>query len=536
MARHFNTAGPNNPAKHYCIDPFERINWTEIQQLIDDEKYFVMHAPRQSGKTTLLQAIVERINDSGRYVAMRFSVQSAQAALYDLDKGNQIIARQLLRGAQFSLPQSFIVTHGQTIMEKEKEPGVLLNKLLTEWAANSEKPIVLLIDEIDALIGETLVSVLSQLRDGYIARPDPFPQSIVLCGVRDVRDYRIQMSNGTFVTGSSPFNIKTKSLTIGNFSESEVRALYVQHTAETRQIFEESIFPKVMALTGGQPWLVNALANELTQEMPELKDRSRSIGLEEVDEAKEHLILRRDTHIDQLVDKLKEERVRRVIEPILNGSAWGKSVSEDDRQYAVDLGLIVVERSEGIRIANDIYREVIPRALTSIIEDNFTAQVPKAAFLFPDGRLNFQKLLSDFQQFYQENASVWKEKTVYEEAAPQLLLQSWLHRMVNGGGRIEREYALGRGRADLFVRFFYQENGERKEQRFLVEMKIKHGSLESTIEKGLEQTAGYAEMCNPEESHLIVIDPPVGAKRRRKIKIFTEERIFEGRRIKVWGM
>ncbi|MCL2779573.1 MAG: ATP-binding protein, partial [Polyangiaceae bacterium] len=394
---------------------------------------------------------------------------------------------------------------------------------------------VLLIDEIDSLVSDTLVSILRQLRNGYIARPSPFPHSVVLCGVRDVRDYRIHTSTGEIITGGSAFNIKTESLRLGNFSEAEVRELYEQHTAETGQVFEEPIYPKVMALTGGQPWLVNALARELTEKMPALQDRSRPVTLDDVDEAKERLILRRDTHLDQLVDKLKEPRVRRVIAPILAGGEWSTSASDEDRLYVVDLGLIVEQRPKGARIANEIYREIVPRTLTSMMERDFTAQVPAAAFHLPDGRLDFRGLLAGFQQFYRENSEVWNKRAVYEEAAPQLLLQAWLQRVVNGGGRIEREYALGTGRADLFVRFFRQVNGKRAEQRFVVEMKVvrERRSVEMTIAEGLTQTARYADRCSPDEAHLIIVDP---SERSWDEKVFVQERSADGRSVTVWGM
>ncbi|MCL2777246.1 MAG: AAA family ATPase [Polyangiaceae bacterium] len=535
MTRHFNTAGPNQPAEHYSIDSFTRINWPEIQELIDAKKYFVLHAPRQTGKTTLLQAIVDRLNGEGRYETMRFSVQSAQAARDDIGVGNRIIAEQLLLRAQLGRPQSWLASEGPSVVEKVA-PGSMLTVLLAQWAAHSPKPIVLLIDEIDALVGDTLVSVLGQLRDGYISRPDPFPHSVILCGVRDVRDYRIHTSKGEIITGGSAFNIKTESLRLGNFSEAEVRELYEQHTAETKQVFEESIHPKVMALTGGQPWLVNALARELTEKMPALQDRSRPVTLDDVDEAKERLILRRDTHLDQLVDKLKEPRVRRVIAPILEGGEWSQSASTEDRQYVVDLGLITVERSSGVRIANEIYREIIPRTLTSMLQDDFAAKVPSTAFVLADGRLDFRGLLAGFQQFYRENSEVWNKRAVYEEAAPQLLLQAWLQRVVNGGGRIEREYALGRGRADLFVRYFRQIDGKRAEQRFVVEMKVvrERRSLEATIEEGLSQTARYADKCHPDETHLIVVDP--SEKRSWDEKVFVQERSADDRSITIWGM
>ncbi|MCL2779163.1 MAG: hypothetical protein FWD73_14285, partial [Polyangiaceae bacterium] len=124
MTRHFNTAGPNQPAEHYSIDSFTRIDWPEIQQLLDGKKYFVMHAPRQTGKTTLLQAIVDRLNGEGRYETMRFSVQSAQAARDDIAMGNRIIANDLLLEARFSFPQSWLATEGRSLV-KEEEPGSL---------------------------------------------------------------------------------------------------------------------------------------------------------------------------------------------------------------------------------------------------------------------------------------------------------------------------------------------------------------------------------------------------------------------------
>ena len=534
MDRFFNTAGPNCLESNYSIDPFQRIDWSEVQRLIDQRRYFVLHAPRQSGKTTLLDSIVKRLNSEGRYEALYVNVESAKVTREDYEKGDRLIAGALTHQARIHLPESWLARDGKQAIPGI-EPGGILHGLLAEWASHAAKPTVLMVDEIDSLANETLVSVLGQLREGYKDRPSAFPQSVILCGVRDVREYRIETSRGV-VTGASCLNVKAKSLRLGSFSEAEVRALYGQHTSDTGQVFDDPVVAKVMALSGGQPWLVNALANELTHEIPELRDRSHAIGLDDLDEAKERLILRRDTHIDQLVDKLMEDRVHRVIEPILKGEDLDRTVSVDDLQYVVDLGLVLAPRGEVLRIANDIYREVIPRELTSIMEANLAARLPNTAFLLPDGRLDMRDQLKSFQQFYRENSEVWRDRGKYEEAAPQLLLQVWLQRIVNGGGRIEREYALGTRRADLFVRHFYRRDGKRQEQRFVVEIKVvrNKGSLETTIEEGLAQTAMYAAKCDPEEAHLVVVDDRDG--RSWDEKVFVAEKDYEGRPITVWGM
>ncbi len=65
--RFFNTAGPIKPRDHYCLSPLVRIKLDEIVPLIDQEKYFVLHAPRQTGKTSCLLALLEHLNSQGRY-------------------------------------------------------------------------------------------------------------------------------------------------------------------------------------------------------------------------------------------------------------------------------------------------------------------------------------------------------------------------------------------------------------------------------------------------------------------------------------
>jgi len=243
---------------------------------------------------------------------------------------------------------------------------IMLSMFLSRLCQRIGKPLVLFIDEIDALVGDSLVSVLRQIRSGYVNRPSAFPQSIILCGVRDVRDYRIVLSNQDIVTGGSAFNIKATSLRLGNFSKDEIHELYMQHSRETGQQFDEACFPMIWKATEGQPWLVNALANEVTWNMRENRDRSVTITPEMIDRAIENIIYRRDTHIDILIDKLSEPRVRRVIEPILanEDEVDEAQIPTDDIQYVEDMGLIKRERAKPIRIANAIYREIIPRELT----------------------------------------------------------------------------------------------------------------------------------------------------------------------------
>ena len=302
MSRYFNTGGPIIPEDNYFIDPLSRVDWHEIQALIDRKRYFVLHAPRQSGKTTLLNAIVKRLNADGKFDALYVNVERAQAARNDFEKGDAMVAARLVDAAENWLPDCWLAREGRQLMSA-RDPGARVYALLNRWAVCNEKPTVLIVDEIDALIGDTLVTILHELRDGFNERPRKFPQSIMLCGVRDLRDYRIHTTKGEVQTGSGCFNVKARSLVLGNFTEADIRELYGQHTVETGQAFEDAVVPRVMAMTGGQPWLVNALAGELTEYMPQFSDRRTVITVDGLEEAKELLFMRGETHIDDLAGR-----------------------------------------------------------------------------------------------------------------------------------------------------------------------------------------------------------------------------------------
>jgi hypothetical protein len=484
--------------------------------------------------------MVKKINEEGRYCCVYINVESAQTARDDVEAGMKAILTELGEGIQYFLDDPEPLQNASRFLA-DSGGHKALSSMLGAFGQKAVRPIVLFIDEIDALIGDTLVSVLRQLRGGYGKRPRAFPISVVLCGVRDVRDYRIHTSKGDIITGGSCFNIKAKSLRLGDFSQEELRELYEQHTAATGQIFEEDIYPVVWGLTHGQPWLVNALAHQATSEMPEGRDRSKPITVETIEEAANQLIFERATHLDQLADKLHEERVRRVITPMIAGENWPKETkpNQDDLQYVIDLGLIRNDAGNYV-VSNGIYQEILPRELLYIMEADHTSRPTQDWYDQSNGEIDMAKLLHEFQQFFLENIESWKESFDYNEAGFQLLLQAFLQRIVNGGGLVGREYALGRGRVDLLVRWRYPKGADRREQqeqRIVLELKTIRASSRSpnkVIPEGLEQTARYAEQSNAAEAHLIVCDER--PDRGWEEKIYDRAERSGGREIHVWGV
>ena len=533
MERFFNTAGPNIPEDNYTLNPLSRFDLDEMLTLIRQKRYFVLHAPRQTGKTSCLLALRDYLNAHDDYIAVYANVEGGQAMRNNVEvvinSTCDVIADRMNAIVGSDLPY--------TVRETVRAVGIssMLTSYLRRLSEALPKPLVLFIDEIDSLVGDSLVSVLRQLRAGYDDRPAHFPQSIVLCGVRDVRDYRIHTSSGEIITGGSAFNIKAESLRLGDFTLNEIRELYGQHTAETGQRFEEDCFPFVWQATEGQPWLVNALGHEVTYKMKENRDRSVVITPEMMYRAQERIIYRRDTHIDILIDKLREPRVRRVIEPILASTDEidDSLMPSDDIQYVIDLGLIKREVGKPLRIANAIYREIIPRELTWSTQERLS-QEPQW-YQNADGSLNMEKLLTEFQQFSRQNADSWIGQLDYAEAGPQLLLQAFLQRVVNGGGYIDREYGLGRCRTDLLIRKPLTDGYGGPVQRVVMELKILRGSLEAMIADGLRQTAKYMDYVgNVDEGHLIIFDRTGRLSWTKRIWHRTEH--YQGRDITVWGM
>jgi len=148
--------------------------------------------------------------------------------------------------------------------------------------------------------------------------------------------------------------------------------LYRQHTEDTGQVFEQEAIELVYEKTQGQPWLVNAIAREVIVEMLQ-SDYSQPVTASLVEDAIETIILRRDTHIDSLLERLKEERVRRVIEPMLLGEFM--DVTSDDFSYACDLGLIR-KTPQKIEPSNPIYGEVMVRKLNANLQEDLIRNKP----------------------------------------------------------------------------------------------------------------------------------------------------------------
>lgn len=519
MSRWFNIGGPCLAADHYMLPAAERL--PDVMSLIRKKQYFVVHAPRQCGKTTAFRALMQEINAKGEMAAMYCTVEALQC-WRDPDKAMVGVADLL-----WTHLDQYVRVFGATAKEelskavKSFPPSSVVQDTLKWLSVRVGKPLVIFFDEVDCLERDVLIGFLRQLRDGRIsnAEPNTFPISMALIGLRNIRDYKMFVRPEGKSTGeASPFNVITEAMTIGLFKEAEMRELYRQHTDETGQVFEEEALAKAWEYSRGQPWLVNALARWCVEKIHR-EDFSKPVTGADMAAAKEALIRERGTHLDSLMEKAYDPRIKPIVEKMMAGEEIERDVQKDDLVYAIELGLLVDDHGT-IRPANPIYAETIGRYLSRGTQD-FILSKTKENVWVKDGRLDMPGLMKSFQEFWRENATpdAFLSQN-FHEAYPHFVLQAFLQRVVNGGGQIIREMAVGRGRLDLGVKF----GGE----TFAVEVKTAALYAKSP-EKAHEQVLGYMDGLGVSEGWLVVADTDLAKPWEGKIS--TDDLSLDGKTI-----
>ena len=352
----FNTTGPCFPDEHYMLPALDRL--PVVRELVAGGDYFVVHAPRQTGKTTALQSLVQEINSKGDMFAIYCTLESLQGAT-DVNDAMPKLRKMLLQSARIvpvfdKTPEDLCAT-----LSLDNGPGCTVSAVsetLSALCRKAGKPVSVFFDEADCLVGDVLISFLRQLRAGYVnRRMIPFPRSIALVGMLDMRDYKAQIRpDGESLGLISPFNIIAEDLLIPNFTESDIRVLYAQHTAETGQVFADGVVEDVWRLTRGQPWLVNAIAHECVARIHGFR-YAEPITVADVEEAKEAIIRKNPVHLDYLFYIAQHPSVRPFLDAALRGSIT--DAQREERQFRMLLLLGLLRECEGrSEFANQIYK------------------------------------------------------------------------------------------------------------------------------------------------------------------------------------
>jgi hypothetical protein len=486
--RFFNTTGPCNPEMHYMLPPEERLVGAQLHRYIKDELYWVLHAPRQTGKTTFLKSWMKEINAGDEALACYVNVERCQGLTEPKDAMTALCNAILKHAHEYELPEPRAGTD---------DPASMVSGTLVNWAElTAPKPLIVLFDEVDVLQGEPLISFLRQLRDGFGGRgAGKFPVSIALVGMHDLKDYITAAKGGVPVNPGSPFNVKADSAYLSNFQKDDIARLFVQRTAETGQHIIPEALEYVYEQSRGQPWIVNSLLQRATMRVLD-EESTETVKVEHIMKAREQMILARETHLDALAYRLEDPAVRKLMETFFSGVTDLYLADSDGFRLCRDLGLVDIEDGTPI-IANPIYREVLARQIT--FSPQLSIPKPEWKWAKDDGKLDMDALLRNFQEFWRNNSETWEEMSDFTEAFPHLLLMAFLQRVTNGEGRIEREYAAGRGRMDLGVEYRGSWN--------IIEIKLlrKNKNFDSVKEEGIRQILQYRERIDPAAPCYLVI-------------------------------
>jgi hypothetical protein len=543
----------------------------DIREMIDGKYYFILHSPRQSGKTTYLTSLTEQINSEGKYFALNCALHSLRVTddyLLAMDLVVAEINASLRQSGVDELKRLAYSFNSEIYMS---DHNTKLRLMLNDICCSLDRELVVFFDEADCLMEKPLIMFLSQIREGFIRRDlsvaTKFPMSMALVGIRDIQDYLSKVRPAWESKGpGSPFNVRRGSLKLEDFTFEEVKSLYGQHTADTGQVFEHGAIETAWRLSEGQPWLVNALADDVIIRRFK-NDFSKVITAVDIKRSSNDIILRKDAHFESLIDRLREPRVRKVVEHVIIGTgSFPRTISQDDIQYVINLGILKKDPDKNVsyRASNPIYGELIFRAMSWDIQRSIPETFENQ---WMDGkRLDMEGLLKAFQVYWRENSEASEKAETKEnemedvvhdkiekilvnhqipnksgisedivkvikehrtgftsEDIPHLALNAFLQRVLNGGADdIKRECALRRTKVDICVTY--------KSIRYPIELKIKRGN---NIDNSLEQLFGYMDKCGASEGWLIIFD--MNFMKLWKEKIFWNTVDYKGLTMHVVG-
>ncbi len=495
MPRRFNTAGPNDPARHLTVSVLNRI--PGVRALIDEGSYFVLHAPRQWGKTTALLDLAATLNREGAHVAAVLSLEPGAAFT---DAGAAELA--ILDSWRYDLA-AYLPADVKLPRWPEAPPGNRIGAALSAWAQEAPRPLVVLLDAIDALSPEVRASVVRQIRAGKPRSPRAFPWSLGVASLHGPQ--------GEDAAAAGSVSIECDVIALPPFGREDVGVIFGNVAEATGAELLSGAVDRAFELTQGHPFLVSALAQRLADQA---HGQKRPIMASDVDKARDALLDKRGGYLDVLEGRIKEARLRAVLEQITAGVTRG--LPGEDVRAVIELGVVRRTSDGRLVIANPIFLGLVTRCLPGSSRSIFPADQPP--WVGPDGRLDPPKLLEAFLDFWRRHGEELFSTAPYSELSP-LVLTAFLHRVVTSGGMIEREYALGRGRMDVCIR----QGGE----ALAMVVKVRRDREPDPVPEGIEQVEDALDRLGIDVGWLVIFDrrpglPPV-SQRLASSKETTED-------------
>ncbi len=522
--RRFHTTGPVVPEENYFVKRQDELN--EFLGRIQQGKYIVIFAPRQTGKTTFFYHALNVLEKNPDYIpiSLDFEIYSeAEPEEFYRHTGEEIIGSIRRR-----------------LQAHDSGRGVDVQQLgeLDEWLAAQNiidhfsferffgslhaqlpsKRVCIIIDEFDGIPQKALRNFLYTLRKIYNAKKRSaaynYIHSVGIVGVKSIAQLNFDHS-------ISPFNIQDE-FQVKNFTLSQVQELLGQYTAEVERAFEFQAIKLIHEKTAGQPFLVNRLAQILTEELniPSAED----ITVEHFQAGYKILVKEDNPHFDTLVKNIKRNpKFKDVLLSIINNEEGVEFNRRDEVIKELTTYGVIREQDGFCVIDNPSYQIVIidtfkPRE--NGLENQYLPEdVRFTDYVTLDRRINMNALLSNFCDFIKRvGFRILQVMLTPQEFLGQYLLIGYLDTFVRQiGAHIYPEVPTGRGRMDIIILY--------ESRKYIIETKLWKG--EKHYQDGKKQLAQYLQREGAEEGYYVVFDyRKRQTKERREIENIDEKTIL----------
>ena len=495
LKKFFNVNGSCNPQIHYMIDLSERLS--EIKKMVDAGEYFTINRARQYGKTTLLAALAEYLKSDYKVISLDFQTISygdfENVEIFVAAFSNEVLI------SEYDIPED--IRSGLSRMADGKERNVTLSVLfrtLLQWCRISEKPLVLIIDEVDtATNNQVFVDFLAQLRAYYLRRMQmPTFRSVILAGVYDVRNVKSKIRPEENHKMNSPWNIAAKFKIDMNFSVDDISGMlneYEQDYQTGMDVVE--IAEMIYSYTSGYPYLVSCLCKMIDED---IKGESKTAwSKQDVLTAVKMLLNDKNPLFESLIAKLNEYLgVKNLIYRLLfRGENIGYNPDDSGIDMAEMFGFIKV-RNGNVYISNRIFETRLYNMFLMSTDEQEKDVYREGARLknqfIHDGTLDMRRILEKFVEYFDDIYGDRDEK--FLEADGRRYFMLFLKPIINGTGNY---YIEARTRNDEQTDMIIDYLG----QQYIIEMKIWHGNAYN--ERGEKQLSDYLEYYHVDKGYML---------------------------------
>ena len=515
--RRFGTQGPVHPEKNYIVNRSAELD--DFIERVKDGRYIVLFAPRQSGKTTFFRWSLDTLttkDDAYFTIRLDFQVMRDISSGIFYERLNYMLRKEIVdfyhkRGKE---PSNDLTQFLENTQLTDAFSMITYFQLLSGFLDN--KKVVIIIDEFDGIPTTVVSDFLYALRHIYLSDEPQCPFCVGIIGVKNINQLNYDRS-------ISPFNIQDEFY-LPNFTLEQVQELLAQYTEEVGQSFSIEVIESIHKQTAGQPFLVNRLAQILTDtlEIP----KTESITMEHFLKAHSQLLHERNTNIEHLTTNIR--RNPRFESILMKITATDEGVAfnlRDDLISELATYGVIKQGTDGMcEIANPIYFYCILQVFKPAVNGLEQEYLPEDTsegfldYLSPAGEIKMGALLDNFRDFIaRAGFKILQVPDTPQESVGRHLLLAYLEQFVRlVGGFMHIEVQTGRGRIDLLI--------THNQQKYVVETKIWRG--DGSYQKGKRQLASYLKLEDATEGYYVVFDHRTNPEQRSE----TEE--LEGFKIR----